>query len=111
MAFWIQQLMKLPFEYDYLDPFFYSFTDGVIATKNKKVDLLRIDSLGIIHTRIPIAYDDIWVEQETFKIKVKVVQKQITISLTPLFSTWLTMRSNIFLKLKNSLLSRMENGA
>ncbi len=60
-----------PFEYDYLDPFFYSFTDGVIAAKNKKVGLLRIDSSGIIHTRIPIAYDDIWVEQETFKLKVK----------------------------------------
>lgn len=61
----------LPIEYDYMAPFFLKYLQTVIVGQNKKVGLYRIDSTGTKHVEIPIEYDDIWIDEENFKIKVR----------------------------------------
>ena len=61
----------LPIEYDYMSPFFLQFLNTVLVGKERKLGLMRIDSTGQSFEEIPIAYDDIWVDERTFKIKVK----------------------------------------
>lgn len=61
----------LPFEYDFMAPFFVNFLRSVLVGKDKKVGVLRIDSLGKVVTAVPILYNDVWVDQSTLKIKVR----------------------------------------
>lgn len=65
----------LPIEYDYMAPFFLKYLNTIIVGQNKKVGLYRIDSTGKKHVEIPIEYDDIWVDQNNFKIKVRLGDK------------------------------------
>lgn len=65
----------LPIEYDYMSPFFSKFLGTLIVGKNGKVGLIRVDSAGNTTTEIPIEYHDIWVEQSTHKLKVKLNDK------------------------------------
>lgn len=65
----------IAFEYDYMASFFLDYLRSLIVGKNKKVGLIRIDSLGQTIPSVPIEYDDIWVDESTFKIKVKLGDK------------------------------------
>lgn len=61
----------LPIEYDYMAPFFLKYLNTVIVGQNKKVGLFRIDSVGKKHVEVPIEYDDIWIDENNFKLKVR----------------------------------------
>ncbi|MFK7798544.1 MAG: WG repeat-containing protein [Aureispira sp.] len=61
----------LAIEYDYMAPFFLKYLNTVIVGQNKKVGLFRIDSTGQKQVEIPIEYDDIWIDENNFKIKVR----------------------------------------
>jgi hypothetical protein len=61
----------LPIEYDYMAPFFLKYLNTVIVGQDKKVGLFRIDSTGKKHVEVPIEYNDIWVDENNFKIKVR----------------------------------------
>jgi hypothetical protein len=61
----------LPFDYDFMAPFFVDFLRSVLVGKDKKVGVLRIDSLGKVFTAVPIEYTDVWVDKTTLKIKVQ----------------------------------------
>ena len=61
----------LPMEYDFMSPFFLKFLNTILVGKDKKVGVLRIDSLQKVHTEVPIEFSDVWVEEQTFKIKVR----------------------------------------
>ncbi|BDS09360.1 WG repeat-containing protein [Aureispira anguillae] len=65
----------LPFEYDYMSPFFLKYLSSILVGKDKKVGLLRIDTLDKVHTSVPIEYNDIWIDENTFKIKVRLGDK------------------------------------
>lgn len=65
----------LPFEYDYMSPFFLKYLNAILVGQNKKVGVLRIDSLGKSHTAVPIEFNDIWIDEENFKIKVRLGDK------------------------------------
>lgn len=61
----------LPIEYDYMSPFFLQFLNTVLVGKDRKVGLMRIDEAGQSSIEVPIEYDDVWVDERSFKIKVK----------------------------------------
>jgi len=65
----------LPFEYDFMSPFFLKYLNAILTGKDKKVGVLRIDSLGKVHTSVPIEYSDVWVDEDNFKIKVRLKDK------------------------------------
>lgn len=65
----------LPFEYDFMSPFFLKYLNSILVGKDKKVGLLRIDSMDKVHTSVPIAYSDIWIDENTFKLKVRLGDK------------------------------------
>lgn len=65
----------LPFEYEFMSPFFLRYLNSILVGKDKKVGVLRIDSLEAVHTEVPIEYSDVWVEENTFKIKVRLNDK------------------------------------
>lgn len=65
----------LPLKYESLDVFYEPYLRTVIVQEKGKYGLLRIDSANNVTTEVPIEYDDIWVEKETFKIKVKLGDK------------------------------------
>lgn len=65
----------LPFEYDFMSPFFLKYLNTILVGKDKKVGLLRIDSLDKVHTAVPIEYSDIWVDENNFKLKVRLGDK------------------------------------
>ncbi len=67
----INAKVVLPIEYDYMAPFFLKYLNTVIVGKNKKVGLFRIDSTGTKHVEVPMEYDDIWIDEENFKLKVR----------------------------------------
>lgn len=61
----------LPLEYDYLSPFFLQFLNTVLVGKDQQLGLMRVNEDGSTQVEVPIEYDDIWVDETTFKIKVK----------------------------------------
>lgn len=65
----------LPFEYDFMSPFFVKFLGALLVGKEGKVGLLQIAEDGSVTTKIPIAYHDIWVDQRNNKLKVKLNDK------------------------------------
>lgn len=65
------QKVILPIEYEGLDVFHEPYLRTVIVKKGGKYGLIRIDSTLKTIAEVPIEYDDIWVEPETFKVKVK----------------------------------------
>lgn len=65
----------LPIEYDYMAPFFLKYLNTVLVGKDKKVGLYRIDSIGQKHVEVPIEYSDIWIDENNFKLKVRLGDK------------------------------------
>ncbi|MDC0231158.1 WG repeat-containing protein [Aureispira] len=65
----------LPFEYDFMSPFFLKFLKAILVGKDEKVGILRIDSVGNVLTSVPIEYSDVWVEEQTLKLKVRLKDK------------------------------------
>ncbi|WMX13956.1 MULTISPECIES: WG repeat-containing protein [unclassified Aureispira] len=65
----------LPFEYDFMSPFFLKYLNSVLVGKDKKVGLLRIDTSDQVHTAVPIEYSDIWIDENNFKLKVRLGDK------------------------------------
>lgn len=65
----------LPFEYDYMSPFFVKFLGGLLVGKDGKVGLLKVAADGTTETKVPIAYHDIWVDKRNNKLKVKLGDK------------------------------------
>ncbi|MCH2023640.1 MAG: WG repeat-containing protein [Saprospiraceae bacterium] len=65
----------LPFDYDFMSPFFLRYLNAILVGKDKKVGILRIDSSGNVLTSVPIQYSDVWVEEHTLKIKVRLKDK------------------------------------
>jgi len=65
----------LPFEYDFMSPFFLKYLSSILVGKDKKVGLLRIDTTDKVHTSVPIEYSDIWIDENNFKLKVRLGDK------------------------------------
>jgi hypothetical protein len=65
----------LPFEYEYMSPFFVKFLGALLVGKDGKVGLLKVLADGTIETKVPIAYHDIWVDKRNNKLKVKLGDK------------------------------------
>lgn len=61
----------LPFDYSYMAPFFMKQLKTLLVGQNQQVGVLRIDSLHKSVVEVPIEYSDVWVEERTFKIKVR----------------------------------------
>ena len=62
----------LPLEYHYIMPFFQRFLQTLlVVSPDKKLGLIRIDSTGKVIEQLPMIYDQIWVEDNTQKVKVK----------------------------------------
>lgn len=65
----------LPFEYEFMSPFFLKYLNSILVGKDKKVGVLRIDDEEKVHTEVPIMYNDVWVDEHNFKIKVRLKDK------------------------------------
>ncbi len=65
----------LPSEYDFMSPFFSKFLGTILVGKNGKVGLTKVDSSGNTTVKVPMEYHDVWVEQSTHKLKVKLNDK------------------------------------
>lgn len=63
---------KLPTQYLYLAPFFGKYLRTLLVVNaEKKMGLTRIDSTGALIEMLPLVYDEIWVDEQTLKIKVR----------------------------------------
>jgi len=61
----------LPLEYESLKPFVFSYLRLLKAKKNGKYGLLAIDSLNKVDEIAPIVYDEIYIDEDSYKIKIE----------------------------------------
>ncbi len=63
---------KIPTKYLYIAPFFGKYLRTLLLVNtDKKMGLMRIDTTGKLVEELPIIYDEIWVDEQTLKIKVR----------------------------------------
>lgn len=68
--------LALKMEYDELKPFVFSYLRTLKVKQNGKYGLMRIDSLGKTTVMADIRYDDIGIDEDSYKLKVTLGKKR-----------------------------------
>jgi hypothetical protein len=66
----------LPIEYEDLKPFVFSYLRTLKVKKNGKYGLIKLDSLGNQEIMAKVAFDDIGIDEDNYKLKVALGDKR-----------------------------------